>query len=128
MAISYESAVRFLGQPVCAECHGGTKHYGIVREVNRKGIVLQPFPARGEFVRSRGKRIDAVTADRPDGVKAENVLLPFILPFITLFSLSPYGYGTLGEFGGNGYNGYNGNGFPGPYGFFGFPRRRPFWF
>lgn len=133
MAVTYEHARQFLGRPVCAHCRGGKKYYGIVQNVTRRGVWLQPF-RHGSLAIGK-KSADVTTADRPGQIAAENVFLPFILPFVTLFALSPwYGYGWRGArpYGyGMPYGGYGGNGYgvPGPYGAYGYPGARPgFWF
>ncbi|BCJ86711.1 hypothetical protein [Effusibacillus dendaii] len=94
LAVTYQEALRFLGKPVCAECKGHQKHYGIVQRVSRKGILLQPIPVHASANR-KDSQVDFTTADRPAAMDAETVFLPFLLPLTTLFSLGAYGgYGT----------------------------------
>ncbi|MFC4769385.1 hypothetical protein [Effusibacillus consociatus] len=102
MAISYSYARQFIGQPVCAQCHDGIKHYGIVREVTTDGIWLEPLPRRAVVTAGKTTKAEAVTADKPGAVKGENVYYPypygfgfgrFFLPFLALLALTPLLFG-----------------------------------
>ncbi|BCJ86676.1 hypothetical protein [Effusibacillus dendaii] len=102
MAVTYEHARQFIGQPVIAHCQSG-RYYGIVHRVTRDGIWLQPLPQRGVPVNGSAAEQNAVTADQPDKTDFEQVYYPyygygyyrpfaplFFLPFFTLLALAPF--------------------------------------
>ncbi|GAX90235.1 hypothetical protein [Effusibacillus lacus] len=96
MAVTYQQAVQFMGQPVCAHCQGGVKHYGIVRKVTRDGIWLQPLPVRGALANGKEKDAKVTTADKPSSLEPESVYWGwgwapwFFLPFLTILALTPF--------------------------------------
>jgi hypothetical protein len=111
MSITYQQAKQYVGREVCVQCKGGKSHYGIIREVNPKGLMLQPIQ-RNTLAAGDRQGEDIGTADGIETVQGENVFFPFFfIPFLIALSLIPLAYGSFGY--GNPYNryGYGGNRF-----------------
>lgn len=101
--MDYRKAKKYLGKQVTCHCRHGV-HHGVVRKVNREGIWIERTQPGYRNVAGDNAMLDAVTADRPEGVQGEEVFFPlFFIPFLTLLALAPlafrpYGYGGYGGY------------------------------
>ncbi|PYI50872.1 hypothetical protein [Paenibacillus flagellatus] len=70
--VTEESCSRFIGMPVCAVLHDGTRHYGVISRVSGGKLILNDTPetsqTSGSVKRSKGK---ASTSARPKSGKAK---------------------------------------------------------
>lgn len=92
MPVLYPYARQFIGRIVCVYGHRGINYCGVVTEVTREGILLEPLSARGPgFGR-------------------------ILIPFLMILAIAPLLIGGTG-LGNPGYGypgyGYPGNGYPG---------------
>jgi hypothetical protein len=88
MAITPSQASQYIGRPVCAHCYG-RKYYGVLQRVTNQGIYMQQMG--GAAVNGSKEEASISTADRPEGVDAENVFFPLLfLPFLALTALTPW--------------------------------------
>jgi hypothetical protein len=86
MAVSYQYARQFIGQPVEAHCIDGRRYYGIVRGVNPGGIWLD-MPDRGALVGGSLEQANIHTADQPEEINGETVQFGFRRFFFPFFFL-----------------------------------------
>jgi hypothetical protein len=102
MVISYQNARKYIGQPVCVQVKGGKRHYGILRDVRRDGMMLAPVGPG--FAGGQTEDGQFVTADQAGRADAETCFFPFFfIPFLVALALLPLAASP-----------WYGRGYPGP--------------
>jgi len=90
MAISYQHAMRFYGQPVMVLLRDGRRCYGHLRHVVRDGIYIEPM--RGvRSASSSENQPEITTADQKSEIEIDPVFWGWLFfPFLVLAALWPF--------------------------------------